>query len=194
MRFFNKHAFMSWDSDLDGLIGICANRPSDVKQDVSEGGPLANVGRCTNSHNDKCPFLLKELGIPYLLFYPFLFTSFWEDYELGKTIYYHDGSEWKKIPLGTEVYDQTYWANDYTYTDKAPLGFQEVDSDLCTWGELAHWLVAGRGLVRFPNGRVSRFKDFSADQWDLPVSNDYLVRRFDMTEWVLPYKRFINLD
>ena len=194
MRFMNKYAFMSWDSDLDGLIGVFADRPSDLKHDVSEGGSLANVGRCTNSHNDKCPFLLKELGIQYQLFYPFLFTSFWEDYLLGQTIYYHDGSEWKKIPLGTKVYDQTYWSNDYTYTDKAPLGFQEVSSDCCTWGQLAEWLVAGCGLVRLPDGTVSHFVGFSSDQWDLLVPDDYLVRGFNMTEWVPPSKRFVDLD
>lgn len=194
MRFVNRNCYLSWESELDGMLGIFANNSSELKHAVATGGVNSVVGRCASSYDDESPFVLKETFLQYPFFYPFLFTSFWEDYQLGKTIYYHDGSgEWKKVPLGTLVCDQTYWSNDFSYSDEVPPGFVE-DRDACTWGQLAEWLVAGCGLVRLPDGSVSRWVGFSADQWDLPVPDDYAVRGFNMIEWVPPTKRFVDLD
>lgn len=190
MRFLNRYAFLCWESELDGMFGIFSNNSSELKHYVATGGVSSTVGRCAYSYDDESPFLLKETFLQYKFFYPFLFTSFWEDYQLGKTIYYHDGSgEWKKVPLDTLVCDQTYWSNDFSYSDEVPPGFVE-DRDACTWGQLAEWLVAGCGLVRLPDGQVSRFVDFSADQWDYPVPSGYAVRGFNMTKWVEPTSNF----
>lgn len=192
MRFVNSNCYLSWGPELDDQLGYFSNRPCDLKRDLATGGTLVNMGRCANSYEEDYPFHLKATFLKYRLFYLCTFTPYWDAYCEGKTIYYHDGSEeWKKVPFGTLVCDQTYWSNDFTYSDEVPPGFCEADSDNCTWGQLAEWLVAGCGLVRLPDGSVSRFVDFSADQWDLPVPNDYAVRGFNMSGWVPPDKRVV---
>lgn len=196
MNFVNSNCYLSWEPELDDQLGYFSNTPCDLKRDLATGGTSVDMGRCAYSSEEDYPFHRKATVLNYRLFYPCTFTPFWDAYCEGTTIYYHDDSgEWMRIPRGTLVCDQTYWSNDFTYSDEVPSGFEEVEKvDYCTWGQLAEWLAAGCGFVRLPDGSVSRWVGFSADQWDLPVPNDYAVRGFNMIGWVPPTKRFVDLD
>lgn len=211
MQFYNSLVYFEWDDYLDGRIGYMANLAADLRERVGDipsgdyGG--VSVGRVHHSPKRGHPFLLGDTSMSFRFFYPLLFADIWEAYQGGARVSYHTGdSNWRVVPPGTIITDQTYWSNDYTYKvgDESPCKIpslifgvtsaDESDSVTCTWSQLAEWLASGFGLMCSTDMVMSNTVHFKYENRDEPVPSTILVRPFGKDYWVSPFKDRICSD